>query len=55
MVLTFTLGAGLIVKEGTEATTGMLLGILACGSAWWGNEPGRMRANSTSSGGFSSD
>lgn len=34
MVLTFTLGAGLIVKEGTEATTGMLLGILGCNVAW---------------------
>jgi VIT1/CCC1 family predicted Fe2+/Mn2+ transporter len=34
MVLTFTLGAGLIVKEGTEATTQMLLGILGCNVAW---------------------
>jgi len=34
MVLTFTLGAGLIVKEGTEATTRMLLGILGCNVAW---------------------
>ena len=28
MVLTFTLGAGLIVEEGAEATTRMLWGIL---------------------------
>jgi VIT1/CCC1 family predicted Fe2+/Mn2+ transporter len=34
MVLTFTLGAGLIVKEGTEATNRMLLGILGCNVAW---------------------
>ncbi len=34
MVLTFTLGAGLIVKEGTVATTRMLLGILGCNVAW---------------------
>jgi VIT1/CCC1 family predicted Fe2+/Mn2+ transporter len=34
MVLTFTLGAGLIVKEGTEATTQMLLGILGCNVGW---------------------
>ena len=34
MVLTFTLGAGLIVKEGTEATIRMLLGILGCNVAW---------------------
>ena len=34
MVLTFTLGAGLIVKEGAEATNRMLLGILGCNVAW---------------------
>ena len=34
MVLTFTLGAGLIVKEGAEATTEMLWGILGCNVAW---------------------
>ena len=33
-VLTFTLGAGLVVKEGREATTQMLLGILGCNVAW---------------------
>jgi hypothetical protein len=34
MVLTFTLGAGLIVKEGAEATREMLWGILGCNVAW---------------------
>jgi VIT family len=34
MVLTFTLGAGLIVKEGHEATTKMLWGIIGCNVAW---------------------
>jgi hypothetical protein len=34
MALTFTLGAGLIVKEGREATTQLLLGILGCNVAW---------------------
>jgi len=34
MVLTFTLGAGLIVKEGAEATSQMLWGILGCNVAW---------------------
>jgi hypothetical protein len=34
MALTFTLGAGLIVKEGAEATTRMLWGILGCNVAW---------------------
>lgn len=35
MVLTFTLGAGLVVvKEGQEATNRMLLGILGCNVAW---------------------
>lgn len=34
MVLTFTLGAGLIVEEGREATAEMLLGILGCNAAW---------------------
>lgn len=33
-VLTFTLGAGLIVREGREATAQMLLGILGCNVAW---------------------
>jgi len=34
MVLSFTLGAGLIVGEGEEATTQMLFGILGCNIAW---------------------
>jgi len=34
MVLTFTLGAGLIVKEGHEATTQLLLGVLGCNVVW---------------------
>ncbi len=34
MVLTFTVGAGLIVQEGEEATRQMLLGILGCNIAW---------------------
>jgi hypothetical protein len=34
MVLTFTLGAGLIVKEGPDATKKMLLGILGCNVTW---------------------
>jgi hypothetical protein len=34
MALAFTLGAGLIVKEGAEATTRMLLGIVGCNVAW---------------------
>jgi len=34
MVLTFTLGAGLIVKEGAEATSQMLWGRLGCNVAW---------------------
>ena len=34
MVLTFTLGVGLIVKEGAEATSQMLWGILGCNVAW---------------------
>lgn len=34
MVLTFTLGAGLVVQEGRDATTQMLLGILGCNVAW---------------------
>ncbi len=34
MVLAFTLGAGLIVEEGAESTTRMLLGILGCNVAW---------------------
>ncbi len=34
MTLTFTLGAGLIVKEGEASTTKFLLGILGCNIAW---------------------
>ena len=34
MALTFTLGAGLIVKEGPDATTKLLLGVLGCNIAW---------------------
>jgi hypothetical protein len=34
MVLTFTVGAGLIIKEGKEATRQMLVGILGCNIAW---------------------
>jgi len=34
MTLTFTLGAGLIVQEGRDATTEMLLGIIGCNVAW---------------------
>jgi hypothetical protein len=34
MVLAITLGAGLIVKEGAEAPSRMLLGILGCNVAW---------------------
>jgi hypothetical protein len=34
MVLTFTLGAGLIAEEVRESTTRMLLGILGCNVAW---------------------
>ncbi|HWT79461.1 MAG TPA: VIT1/CCC1 transporter family protein [Candidatus Methylomirabilis sp.] len=34
MAFSFTLGAGLIVKEGAEATTRMLWGILGCNVAW---------------------
>jgi len=34
MVLTFTLGAGLIIKEGAEATREMLWAILGCNVAW---------------------
>jgi len=34
MVLTFTLGAGLIVKEGAKATSQMLWGILGCNVVW---------------------
>lgn len=34
MVLTFTLGAGLIVKEGAEATRQILFGIIGCNIAW---------------------
>ena len=34
MVLTFTLGASLVVEEGAEATRKMLLGIVGCNIAW---------------------
>ena len=34
MALTITLGAGLIVQEGSEATTRILFGILGCNVAW---------------------
>jgi hypothetical protein len=34
MVLTFTLGAGLIVKEGPDATATLLLGVVGCNVAW---------------------
>lgn len=34
MVLTFTLGAGLIVQQGEDATRDMLIGVLGCSLAW---------------------
>jgi VIT1/CCC1 family predicted Fe2+/Mn2+ transporter len=34
MSLTFTLGAGLIVKEGPDATRELLIGVLGCNLAW---------------------
>lgn len=34
MALTFTLGAGLIVKEGPDATRELLIGVLGCNLAW---------------------
>jgi VIT1/CCC1 family predicted Fe2+/Mn2+ transporter len=34
MTLGFTLGAGLIVKEGKDAVTQMLLGVVGCNVAW---------------------
>lgn len=34
MVMTFTLGAGLIVKEGRDATTELLLAVVGCNIAW---------------------
>ncbi|HMO51180.1 MAG TPA: VIT1/CCC1 transporter family protein [Kiritimatiellia bacterium] len=34
MTLTFTLGAGLIVQEGPEATRELLAGVLGCNLAW---------------------
>ncbi len=34
MALTFTLGAGLIIKGGEAATTRLLLGILGCNIVW---------------------
>ena len=34
MALTFTLGAGLIVKEGPDATRELLIGVVGCNLAW---------------------
>jgi hypothetical protein len=34
MVLTFTLGAGLVIEEGADATREMLIAILGCNIAW---------------------
>lgn len=34
MALTFTLGAGLVVKEGPDATRELLIGVLGCNLAW---------------------
>ena len=34
MTLTFTLGAGLVVKEGPDATRQLLIGVLGCNLAW---------------------
>ncbi|HEU5179297.1 MAG TPA: VIT family protein [Candidatus Polarisedimenticolia bacterium] len=34
MVLSFTLGAGLVVHEGVDATKEMLIGIIGCNIAW---------------------
>ena len=34
MVLTFTLGAGLIVREGEDAVREMIVGIIGCNIAW---------------------
>jgi hypothetical protein len=34
MTLTFTLGAGLVVKEGPDATRELLIGVLGCNLAW---------------------
>jgi VIT1/CCC1 family predicted Fe2+/Mn2+ transporter len=34
MTLTFTLGAGLIVKEGPDATRELLFGVIGCNLAW---------------------
>ena len=34
MVLTFTLGAGLVVEEGPQATRRLLIGIIGCNLAW---------------------
>jgi hypothetical protein len=34
MVMTFTLGAGLIVKEGRDATTQLLFAVVGCNVAW---------------------
>jgi hypothetical protein len=34
MTLTFTLGAGLVVEEGPDATRALLIGVLGCNLAW---------------------
>src|SRR5262245_31753778 len=34
MTLTFTLGAGLVVKEGPDATRELLIGVMGCNLAW---------------------
>lgn len=34
MTLTFTLGAGMVVKEGPDATRELLIGVLGCNLAW---------------------
>jgi VIT1/CCC1 family predicted Fe2+/Mn2+ transporter len=34
MALTFTLGAGLIIKEGPDATRELLIGVIGCNLAW---------------------
>jgi hypothetical protein len=34
MTLTFTLGAGLVVKEGPDATRELLMGVIGCNIAW---------------------
>jgi len=34
MTLTFTLGAGLVIEEGPDATRGLLIGVIGCNIAW---------------------